>query len=100
MVIFLKLSAISADKAKDKNQPVLYAKTYMDLGILRIVRSTTISYHGHIESRMLQTITRNVAMESAQVRQELYLRRKYEKAQQDVGLFYCIKFIMGYLILI
>jgi len=31
-------------------------------------------------------------MESAQVRQELYLRRKYEKAQQDVGLFYYLYF--------
>jgi len=41
---------------------------------------------------MLQTITRNAAMESAQVRQELYLRRKYEKAQQDVGLFYYLYF--------
>jgi len=29
-------------------------------------------------------------MESAQVRQELYLRRKYEKARQDVGLFYAL----------
>ena len=27
-------------------------------------------------------------MENAQVRQELYLRRKYEKPRQDVGVFY------------
>ena len=51
----LKLSPISADKSWDKFS-MLYAQAYSDLGVLRLYDRIQISYHGDIESRMLQRI--------------------------------------------
>ena len=61
----LKLSPISADNSWDKKQPNLYALAYIDSSSLRLCHFVLISYHGDIESRMLQiriirSDTRNV----------------------------------------
>ena len=50
----LKLSPISADNSWDKKQPNLYALAYIDSSSLRLCHFVLISYHGDIESRMLQ----------------------------------------------
>ena len=50
----LKLSPISADNSWDKKQPNLYALAYMDSSPLSLCHFVLISYHGDIESRMLQ----------------------------------------------
>jgi hypothetical protein len=48
-----KISPISADKSWD-NFSVLYALAYKDSSPLRLYDFALTTYHGHIESRMLQ----------------------------------------------
>jgi len=51
-----KISPISADKSWD-NFSVLYALAYMDSSPLRLYDFALTTYHGDIESRMLQIRT-------------------------------------------
>jgi hypothetical protein len=50
----LKQSPISADNSWDKKWPDLYVLAHIHSGALRLCHSSSISYHGDIESRMLQ----------------------------------------------
>ena len=75
---------------------MLYALAYSDLGVLRLYDRTQISYHGHIESRMLQRI--RITEEQGNVKGTTGVIPKHQickKAQQDVGLFYAYNFSFG-----
>jgi len=60
---------------------------------LLLYHFAVVSYNGDIESRMLQ-IKRTTDRTRTEIRQELDLSIKYEKPQQDAGVFLLSKILL------
>ena len=83
-----KQSPISADNSWDKKWPDLYVLAHIHSGALLLCHSSSISYHGDIESRMLQIRIRKDSNGECRYDRSYTKRIKYvKKPNRMLGFF-------------